>query len=111
MKRTFKIFLKIFITLAIIALAAVAAVNAYVCASVYDRIYSADELSLEKADCILVLGAGVRNDGSPSHMLEDRLIVGKTLYEYGVSDYILLSGDHGQEEYDEVNCNENDSGK
>ena len=104
MKRTFKIFLKIFITLAIIALAAVAAVNAYVCASVYARIYSADELSLEKADCILVLGAGVRNDGSPSHMLEDRLIVGKTLYEHGVSDYILLSGDHGQEEYDEVNC-------
>ncbi len=55
------------------------------------------------ADCILVLGAGVREDGSPSLMLSDRLNTAITLYEGQVSDRLLMSGDHGREGYDEVN--------
>ena len=54
-------------------------------------------------DCILVLGAGVRNDGTPSHMLEDRLKTAIELYRAGVAPKLLMSGDHGQKEYDEVN--------
>ncbi len=53
-------------------------------------------------DCILVLGAGLRSDGSPSDMLEDRLKVAIELYRAGVSDIILLSGDCSGEDYDEV---------
>ncbi len=55
-----------------------------------------------KADCILILGAGVW-DGSPSPMLQDRLDTGLELYQAGAADKILVSGDHGREAYDEVN--------
>ena len=54
-------------------------------------------------DVILVLGAGVRPDGSPSNMLEDRLLTALRLYEQGICEKILVSGDHGTEYYDEVN--------
>jgi len=36
-------------------------------------------------------------------MLADRLDCGIRLYESGASDRLLMSGDHGREEYDEVN--------
>ncbi len=55
-----------------------------------------------KADCILILGAGVW-DGVPSPMLKDRLDTGLALYEAGAAEKILVSGDHGRSEYDEVN--------
>jgi vancomycin permeability regulator SanA len=51
-----------------------------------------------------VLGAGVRADGTPSHMLEDRLRGAVALYEAGVSDVLLLSGDNSGEDYDEVSA-------
>ncbi len=71
--------------------------------SAKDRIITAEEASeLEKTDCILVLGCGVYGE-TPSHMLEDRLLTGIGLYESGVSDRLLMSGDHGREDYDEVN--------
>lgn len=57
---------------------------------------------LENVDCILVLGAGIRNH-YPSPMLEDRLKQAITLYETNVSPKILVSGDHMQKNYDEVN--------
>ena len=56
----------------------------------------------EGYDCILVLGCGVYGD-TPSHMLEDRLLQGIELYENGASEKMLMSGDHGKENYDEVN--------
>ncbi len=56
------------------------------------------------ADCILVLGAQVRSDGSVSLMLADRLDTALELYEAGVSDRILVSGDHARDDYDEVNA-------
>lgn len=53
-------------------------------------------------DCILVLGAGLNPDGSPSPMLEDRLELAMYLYQQGYSSKVLLSGDNGEEYYDEV---------
>lgn len=62
-----------------------------------------EEIALDKKyDCILVLGAGVRPDGTPSHMLEDRLRGAVALYEAGVSNVLLLSGDNSGDDYDEV---------
>ena len=58
---------------------------------------------LGEIDCILVLGCGVREDGTPSHMLEDRLRRGVELYKAGVAPKLLMSGDHGRTDYDEVN--------
>ena len=54
-------------------------------------------------DCILVLGAGVREDGTPSLMLADRLNTGIEIYKNGTVSKLIMSGDHGTEDYDEVN--------
>lgn len=56
----------------------------------------------ENADCILVLGAGVYSDGTPTPMLKDRLDRGIQLYKLKLAPKILLSGDNGQAEYNEV---------
>ena len=81
-----------------------AAVNIRVCTFADKRILTEEEAkSISDADCILVLGCGVRPDGTPSHMLEDRLRRGVSLYENGVAPKLLMSGDHGQDDYDEVN--------
>lgn len=53
-------------------------------------------------DCILILGCGVRGN-SPSLMLADRLSKGLELYQNGASQKLLMSGDHGKDDYDEVN--------
>ncbi|MBO5397784.1 MAG: YdcF family protein [Clostridia bacterium] len=57
-------------------------------------------------DCILVLGAGVRN-GQPTHMLEDRLLTAIDCYNKKLAPKIIMSGDHGQSNYDEVNVMKN----
>lgn len=40
-------------------------------------------------------------------MLEDRLLEGINLYKNNVSNKIIMSGDHGRAEYDEVNIMKN----
>lgn len=54
------------------------------------------------ADCILVLGAGIKDEETPSDMLKDRLDVGIELYKQGLAPKLLLSGDNGQVEYNEI---------
>ena len=56
----------------------------------------------KKYDAIVVLGAGLRQDGTPSNMLEDRLNGAIELYKKGVAPKIILSGDCSGEDYDEV---------
>ena len=55
-------------------------------------------------DCILVLGCGVKPDGTPSDRLRDRVKVGVSLYHAGIAPKLLMSGDHGREGYDEVSA-------
>lgn len=57
-----------------------------------------------EADAILVLGAYVSPDGTVSDVLNDRLAVGYELYEQGKAPKIIVSGDHGRKDYDEVNA-------
>ena len=57
---------------------------------------------LKDIDCIIVLGSGMVGD-RPTPILEDRLIKGIELYNMGVTDKIIMSGDHGRVEHDEVN--------
>lgn len=56
----------------------------------------------EDVDAIIVLGAGVKDDGSPSDILEDRLKTAIEVYNSGVCSKFILSGDHGRESYNEV---------
>ena len=76
----------------------------FVMASAQDRIITPEEAASLNADAILVLGARVWDNGQPSGILKDRINAGVALYESGASDRILMSGDHGQEDYDEVNA-------
>lgn len=93
------VFLEIILLLAIMIFTVSASVKKREC----KNIISSDEASsLEDIDCIIVLGAGVQRDGTPSHMLEDRLAVGVELYKQGTSDIILMSGDHSKNDYNEV---------
>jgi vancomycin permeability regulator SanA len=77
------------------------AVNAYV--EREGARYIVDAAHAPTAEAILVLGAKVLPGGGVSDMLGDRLKVGLQLYEAGRSDRILVSGDHGRQDYDEVN--------
>lgn len=55
----------------------------------------------ETYDCVLVLGAGLQSDGSPSHMLEDRLKIAISIFNAADADVILMSGDRSGDSYDE----------
>lgn len=82
-------------------------INFYVKQSTKNRIIKNQEYKdLSDVDCIIILGAGVWGD-KPSPMLEDRLLEGINLYKNNVSSKIIMSGDHGREDYDEVNLMKN----
>jgi vancomycin permeability regulator SanA len=61
----------------------------------------------QKVDAILILGAHVYSNGMVSIMLKDRLLTGLELYHKGKAAKILVSGDHGKRNYDEVNTMKN----
>ena len=82
-------------------------INLYVRLSTKKQIIKEDEYSnLSDVDCIIILGAAIWGD-KPSPMLEDRLLEGIKLYQNNVSSKIIMSGDHGRKEYDEVNMMKN----
>ncbi|MCI8659111.1 MAG: DUF218 domain-containing protein [Lachnospiraceae bacterium] len=69
-----------------------------------DKILGYEDLTgLPQMDCILVLGCGLRPDGEPTQMLKDRLDAGIALYQTKTAPKLLMSGDHGRQQYDEVN--------
>ena len=84
------------VILALLLGAAALGLSLWVWNSSRGYILSAEEAGeLENMDAILVLGCGVRPDGSPSLMLRDRLDMGLQLYEAGAAPKLLMSGDHG----------------
>ncbi len=101
----------LFAFLSLVALAAVLMgilslfiANAIIKGAVDDKIYTLETFQKTDAyDCIIVLGCGVKPDGSPSDMLYDRIKTACMLYHNGKAKKILFSGDHGRLEYDEVN--------
>lgn len=93
----------IILSLILLSIVGILTVSFYVVLSTKSRIISIDEAKdLTDVDCILVLGAGVYGN-KPRPMLEDRILTGIELYNNGVAKKIIMSGDHGQEDYDEVN--------
>jgi len=100
MKKLIKL-LAISLVVIIIGTAGVFGINSYVIRKSESKIIEASQVS-SGYDCILVLGCKVEGD-RPSHMLRDRLNTAIELYKQGAADKIIMSGDHGREEYDEVN--------
>ena len=78
-------------------------INFYVVLSVKNRVIENDDYkNLDGIECIIVLGAGIRTD-KPSPLLQDRLDKAIELYFEDVAPKIIMSGDHGKVEHDEVN--------
>ena len=106
MKKLKKIIKCICIVIGVIILAVViftVGINAYVRLSTKNRILDTDDAKeLEKVDCIIVLGASVKNGDTPSLMLSDRLDRAIEAYKAGVAPKIIMSGDHGSKYYNEV---------
>ena len=100
-----KIFKYILIVLIVIILVPVI-INFYVILSTKNRIVSGDSELLTDIDYIVILGAGIRR-GKPSPMLEDRLKTGISLYNNDISNKILITGDHMNDDYDEVTVMKN----
>ena len=77
------------------------ALNGLVVDTTKGRIIKEEDIK-EDYDAILVLGCKVNPDGTPSMMLSNRVEKGIELYKK-TGFKLILSGDHGKEEYDEVN--------
>ena len=93
-----------FICLGILSFALLCTVSAAVCDKTDGRIVTVEDLTeMEGAfDCILVLGCRVYPDGRLSPMLDDRVSTAVALYQAGIGDAILMSGDSRSVYYDET---------
>ena len=100
MKRFFKFLLSL-IMLAAIGFIAFFGIQRYVDNFARDKLVTANNAPV--CDAVMVLGAMVHGE-TPSPVLEDRLLFAYELYKTGKAKKILVSGDHGREEYDEVNA-------
>ena len=97
-----KVLIYLIIAIAIMGISLIG-IDAFVIMSTKKQILTEKEYTkLTDVDCIIVLGAAIWGD-RPSPMLEDRLLEGINLYESGVANKIIMSGDHGRKGYDEVN--------
>ncbi len=83
-----------------------AIINFYIISTTKRRIIEISNIEDKDYDCIVVLGAGIKNN-KPSPMLEDRLLTAIELYNNKAAPKILVSGDHEYKDYDEVNVMKN----
>lgn len=102
-KGLWKKVLVILVCFGLLGAAAVFGINTHVKKTGGKRLLTVEKAAeLEDVDCILVLGCLVRSNGTPSDMLADRLEQGIGLYELGAAPKLLMSGDHGRKDYNEV---------
>lgn len=92
--------------LVVVGALVIVGINVAVIVTTKDDIVTREQAMLEAkdkpSDAIVVLGASVFADGTPSNILQDRLDDGIALYFAGVAPKIIMSGDSGTLEYDEV---------
>jgi SanA protein len=100
-----KKYFKIILYLAIIGLVAIVSVNYYVKSSTKKNIYYSIK-KFPKNDVGIIFGAGINGD-QPSKYLKDRLDAGISLYKANRINKILLSGDNGSDEHDELTVMKN----
>jgi vancomycin permeability regulator SanA len=94
-------------TVIIVGIAALLGIAAFFSIQAYVKNFAKpfiinDVQDAPEAGAIMVLGAFVDSGGRPSLVLRDRLDYGYELYAQGRAAKIIVSGDHGQKEYNEV---------
>ena len=92
---------KLLLALAIAAVLFVVGVNAAIILGTRGEIVDEASAASFDADAIVVLGASVMPDGTPSDILKSRLDQGIALYFAGAAPKIIVSGDNGTESYNE----------
>jgi vancomycin permeability regulator SanA len=87
-------------TVGVAAGLAVLVLAPFVVVQAVGRAHVADAADVPGSDAIVVPGAGLRPDGSPSTYLRRRLDAAAELYSRGVAPVVLVSGD-AHDDYDE----------
>ena len=100
MKTMFSILGGFLTAILVIAVALCISVNSLI--EQYGNNYIISAKNAPHVDAIIIPGAKVNTDGTPSNSLKNRMDRGFDLYEQGCAKKILLSGDHTSEYYDEV---------
>lgn len=115
MKRVINIVIWILITiLVVIGFSAMMINNSVVRSTKEDIVYTIDsdnsripekkvkEIQKFNPDCAIILGAGIKDRETPTPMLKDRLDAGIELYKQGAVKKLLLTGDNGTNEHNEI---------
>ena len=102
MRRTVRVTLWAILTVFIVTSLILISTNILVSRSA--RAIKTDIQAVEPSTVAIVLGAKVYEDGSLSAVLADRVDTSIDLYQSGKVKKLLMSGDHGQKSYDEVNA-------
>ena len=93
--------LALVLAVVVVAMLVFVGTNAAAVLTTRDDIVDQQTAAAFDADAIVVLGASVRPDGTPSGILQDRLDDGIALYFAGAAPKIIMSGDNGTESYNE----------
>ena len=105
MKKLKRIFLSV-CAVFLAFLITIVCINASVVGTATQKILEIEQASELDCDYVLVLGCGLKSDGSPSDMLHDRVSVGAQVFSFGAQGKLLLSGDRSGESYNEVSAME-----
>lgn len=84
-----------------VILAVTAVINVYVIMSTTSSIKDYEDFN-GHYDYIIVLGCGIIDNQYPTDLMADRLDMAIRLYEDGAAPRILLSGDHREDDYNEL---------
>lgn len=81
-------------------------INLYMLSYTKDYIYYESD-DVPQTQCVMILGAGVSTSGTISDVARDRAEAALELYHQGKVEKVIISGDHGRRNYDEVNSIKN----
>ncbi|MEE1291354.1 MAG: ElyC/SanA/YdcF family protein [Spirochaetota bacterium] len=106
MKKILKPLLFILSVFCILCFVFALAINIYMFSFTKNYIFSELE-DVPTAQASMILGAGVSTTGTISLAARDRVEATMELYHTGKSEKVIISGDHGRKNYDEVNSMKN----
>ena len=102
LKKMVKAFMQVVVIVIMILTILYLGINIYV--NLLSKNYITTIDNVEPKQAVMVLGAHVFQSGNVSPILQDRLEIAIELYKKRKVKKILMSGDHGQKGYDEVNA-------
>ena len=100
-RRTVGFVVKLALACLVAAIVVVGGANLITVGMTRDNVHTVSDLADYDADAVVVLGASVKPDGTPSDILQDRLETAASLYRSGAARAIIVSGDNRTSHYNE----------